>query len=152
MEQFWLLKSEPSTYSIGDLERDGSTLWEGVRNYQARNFMRDQMRVGDRVLFYHSSAEPSAVAGLARVQSCAKVDPTQFQAKSKYFDSKATKDNPIWFCPEIKFERKFKKLIAIEELRKIKKLASMELLKRGSRLSVQPVTKVEFETILAMDI
>lgn len=143
----WLLKTEPGSYSIDDLRREKTTAWSGVRNYQARNFMKD-MRPGDAVLFYHSSAEPAGIAGLAQVAAAAHPDETQFEKKGKYFDPKATKAKPIWFCVDAGFVKKFPRLIPLEELRKIKSLKDMILLRRGSRLSVQPVTEKDYETIL----
>lgn len=143
---YWLMKSEPVTYSIDALKRDGSTHWNGVRNYQARNFMQ-QMKVGDTILFYHSNCEPPGIAGLAKVAKAAYPDPSQFEKNGDYFDEKATKDKPRWFCPDIKFVQKFKELIPLEELRKIPALKDMLLLQRGSRLSVQPVTKTQFNAI-----
>lgn len=149
-KKYWLMKSEPSVFSITDLEKVDRTLWEGVRNYQARNFMMNDMNVGDEVLFYHSNAEPPGVAGIARVSKAAVPDPTVFDKKSEYFDQKATKEKPIWFCVEVQFVQKFKSLIPLDELRKNKKLAKMALLQKGSRLSVQPVTPAEFNEVLGM--
>ncbi len=144
----WLMKSEPDVFSILDLKKDGATLWTGVRNYQARNFMMNDMQVGDPVLFYHSSADPSGVAGLAQVSKIAQPDPTQFDKKNEdAFDPKATKDKPIWFCVEVKFVSVFKNFIPLEQLRTEKSLSSMLVLKKGQRLSIQPVTEKEFETV-----
>src|SRR5690606_27389126 len=112
-KNYWLMKSEPEVFSISDLERDGRTLWEGVRNYQARNFMMNDMKVGDEVLFYHSNAEPPGVAGIAQVSSAAVPDPTAFDKKSEYFEPKATKENPRWFCVEVKFVKKFKAVLPL---------------------------------------
>lgn len=141
------MKSEPEAYSIQSLKKDGATWWECVRNYQARNYMSQSMKVGDYVLFYHSNAEPSGVAGVARVSSAAAPDKTQFQKKSEYFDAKATVDKPIWFCVEIEFVSVFVKVISLEQLRAEKNLADMQVLKKGQRLSVQPVTAAEFEIV-----
>lgn len=153
-KKYWLMKSEPSVFSIDDLEKDGRTLWEGVRNYQARNFMMNDMSVGDDVLFYHSNAEPPGVAGVATVSRAAVPDPTVFDKKSEYFDPKATKEKPIWFCVEIKFSKKFKSILSLDEIRKNnqknKQLSKMALLQKGSRLSVQPVLPNEFKDILGM--
>lgn len=146
--KYWLMKSEPSTYSIENLEKDKTTMWEGVRNYQARNFMRDDMKIGDMILFYHSNANPSGIAGIAEVCSKAYPDPTQFDPKSKYFDSKSKKENPIWFLVDIKFKQKFRKLIPLETLKQEKQLKDMVLTQKGSRLSVQPVKEKEFRHIL----
>jgi len=144
---YWLVKSEPVTYGINALERDKETLWEGVRNYQARNFLQS-MEVGDLVLFYHSNAEPPGVAGVAAVSKTAVADPTQFKKNSDYYDEKATKDKPRWFCPTIKFKQKFAKLISIEMLREQKGLQKMQLLQRGNRLSVMPLTADEYRLVL----
>lgn len=144
---YWLVKSEKSVFSIDDLKRDGVTLWTGVRNYQARNFLKS-MTKGDEILFYHSVEEPVGIAGLAKLNKEAVPDPTQFDSKSDYFDPKATKDAPRWFCPEVKFVKKFKDILPLASLREEPKLKSMVLLKKGSRLSVQPVTMAEFKTIL----
>lgn len=145
----WLVKSEPDTYSIGDLEREKFTGWDSVRNYQARNYLR-AMQLGERVLFHHSVSEPHGVAGVATVSKLAYPDPTQFDKKSQCFDPKATKDSPRWWCPELKFAQKFTEPISLERLRQEPGLKAMELLKRGSRLSVQPVSDREFEIILAL--
>lgn len=145
----WLVKSEPESYSIDDLARDRRTAWTGVRNFQARNLMRDQMRVGDEVLFYHSSAEPTGVAGLARVASDAYPDPTQFDRDSEYYDEKATDDEPRWFLVDIEFVRKLPRVVILAEIRDAKSLADMPLVNR-SRLSVQPVDPGAFDTIVRM--
>ena len=145
----WLVKSEPESYSIDDLSRDGRTAWTGVRNFQARNLMRDQMRAGDEVLFYHSSAEPPGVAGVARVASAAYPDPTQFDRKSDYFDEKATQDEPRWFLVDVEFVRKLPRLVPLAEIRDTPALADMPLVNR-SRLSVQPVEPAAYDRILAM--
>ena len=129
--KYWLMKSEPSAYSIDDLERDGTTSWNGVRNFQARNFMRDEMKVGDEVLFYASSAEPSGVTGLAEVSVEGRPEPK----------------DPTWSMVDIRFVEKFPEIVPLETLRKTKGLEKMVLLQRGSRLSVQPVTKAEFDII-----
>jgi len=148
---YWLMKSEPNTYSIDDLanEKTKTTCWEGVRNYQARNMMRDKMKAGDLMLFYHSSANPAGVAGIAKIVKESYPDFTAFDPKSKYFDAKSDQGNPRWFMVDIKLVKKFKLLIAIDELRGIAALKNMVLF-NNSRLSVQPVTKKEFETIQAL--
>lgn len=133
------MKSEPSVYSIDDLARDGRTPWTGVRNYQARNYMRDAMRMGDLVFFYHSSAEPTGIAGLARVDSAPYPDPTQFDRDSPYFDPKAAPDKPVWFLVDVRFERKIEPILTLQEIRADPALADLPLLKPGQRLSVQPV-------------
>lgn len=145
--KFWLMKSEPDVFSIDDLKKNKTTLWEGVRNYQARNFMMNDMQVGDAVLFYHSSSDPSGVAGVAVISKAAIPDPTQFDKKSEYFEPKATKDKPIWFCTEVKFVTKFANFIPLEQIKKDKKLAGMMVIQKGSRLSIQPVEQKDFEYI-----
>ncbi len=122
-------------------------MWEGVRNYQARNFMTKEMKVGDWVLFYHSNAEPPGIAGIAKVSAAAKPDPTARKKNSPYFDPKATAENPIWECVTVSFVEKFPHLISLETLRAQKSLASMQVLKKGQRLSIQPVTPEEFKAI-----
>jgi predicted RNA-binding protein with PUA-like domain len=151
MANYWLMKSEPNVFSIDDLAAapGKTTHWDGVRNYKARNYMRDEMRVGDKVLFYHSNIDPSVV-GVARVAKAAYPDHTSWDRKSKYFDEKSSRDNPRWFMVDIKLERKFKRPLALAELRSVKALEDMVLLKKGVRLSVQPVRPAEFETILTL--
>lgn len=141
------MKTEPDVFSIDDLKNTKKSLWEGVRNYQARNFMVKDMQVGDGVLIYHSSADPSGVAGIATVSRTAIPDPTQFDKKSEYYDPKATKEKPIWFCVEVKFTTKFNSFIPLETLKHDPVLAEMLVLKKGSRLSIQPVSPAEFEHI-----
>lgn len=147
---YWLMKSEPDVYSIAHLERDRRSLWEGVRNYQARNFMTQAMKPGDLVLFYHSNAEPPGVAGLARVAGPAVADPTQFHRRSPYYDSKSTTEQPRWSCVPVEFVEKFREVLPLSKLRETPGLAGMALLQRGQRLSVQPVTSKEFEMIVKM--
>lgn len=141
--RYWLMKSEPDVFSIDHLKKDKTTWWEGVRNYQARNFM-NEMKPGDQVLFYHSNATPSGIAGLAEVSKDAVPDKQQFDKKSEYYDPKATKEKPIWFCVEIKYKNNFKKFISLEDIKHDPACSEMVLIKRG-RLSVQPVTKTEFD-------
>jgi predicted RNA-binding protein with PUA-like domain len=144
--KYWLMKSEPGEYSIDDLVRDTQSSWIGVRNYQARNFMRDEMRVGDGVLFYHSSCPEPGVAGLAQVATAAHPDKTQFDKKSKYFDEKSTLEAPRWQCVEVKIVRKTK-LLSLADIRANPALEDMTILKRGNRLSITPVTAHEWRTI-----
>ncbi|MFN8390638.1 MAG: EVE domain-containing protein [Bdellovibrionota bacterium] len=146
---YWLVKSEPDVYSIDDLARDKTTAWDCVRNYQARNYLKE-MAVKDSVLFYHSSTEPSGVVGLAQVVKLATADATQFDPKSDYYDPKATKAEPRWFAPELKHIQTFKEIVTLTELKKETALKGMVLLQRGSRLSVQPVTEKEFSKIIAL--
>jgi predicted RNA-binding protein with PUA-like domain len=144
----WLIKSEPDVFSIHDLAkaRNKTTHWEGVRNYQARNFLR-AMKKGDRALFYHSNATPSAVAGVVEIVREAYPDPNAWDAKSDYHDPKASPDNPIWSMVDVKLVAIYPREIPLDELRGVKALAGMELLRRGSRLSVTPVTPAQFRTI-----
>ncbi len=142
--KFWLMKCEPSAYSIDDLQRDGTTSWEGVRNYQARNFMRDEMRAGDKVLFYASNADPSGVTGIAEIRREAYADRFATQKGHKYFDPKATKEDPIWYMVDIGFVEKFPHIVPLDTLKEAPGLENMIVTKKGSRLSIQPVTKAEF--------
>lgn len=147
--QYWLVKTEPDVYSIDDLAREKKTLWTGVRNYQARNFLR-AMKRDDAVLIYHSNAEPPGVVGIAEVRTEDKPDPTQFDSQSEYFDSKATKEEPRWFCPELSIVRKLARQVPLEELRRNTSLSGFILLQKGSRLSVIPVSEKHFRAIIAM--
>ena len=143
------MKSEPSVYGITDLARDRYTLWEGVRNYQARNFMRE-MSVGDRVLFYHSNADVVGIVGVARVRSAAKADPTQFDVRSEYFDAGAKREDPRWSAVEVEFESKFSVAVTLDDLRSHPALVSMMILRKGNRLSVTPVTADECAVVIAL--
>ncbi|OHB25776.1 MAG: EVE domain-containing protein [Parcubacteria group bacterium RIFOXYD2_FULL_52_8] len=143
----WLMKTDVGDYSIDDLKRDKKTAWVGVRNYQARNYMRDQMQVGDLIFFYHSIADPSGIAGVAKVASKPYPDPTQFDKKSKYYDPKATKEKPIWFLVDIAFVKKFKRFVSLEEIKVNPKLAGIMVAQKGCRLSVQPVSAEHFKVI-----
>lgn len=149
--RYWLMKSEPSDVSIDDLASiSGQTVaWYGVRNYQARNFMRDQMRVGDKVFFYHSSCEQPGIAGIAEVSKLAYPDVTQFDPDSKYFDAKATPENPRWFNVDVRLVRKTR-LLSIKELRSHPELASMRILQKGNRLSITPVDPAEWSFIMGI--
>ncbi len=147
--QYWLLKTEPTAYSIGDLKKDKKTAWEGVRNYQARNFMR-AMKKGDLALFYHSSCEVPGVYGIAKVVAAAHADATQFNKKDSHYDSKATKAKPIWECVDVGFVKALKEPVTLVAIKREPKLRSMALLQPGSRLSVQPVAKEQFEYIVKM--
>lgn len=152
MAGMWLLKSEPDEFSIADLERVGREPWTGVRNYQARNFMRDDMAIGDFVLFYHSNCATPGVAGIGRVASAAYPDPTQFDPDSAYFDPAAKADAPRWLLVDIAFERELKRIISLQELRaQAEQLGDFALLRRGNRLSVLPVTAEQYRHILAME-
>lgn len=146
--KYWLMKSEPDVFGIDDLKKDKTTWWNGVRNYQARNYMMKDMQVGDLVLFYHSNAEPPGIAGLAEVTKLAAPDTEQFDKKSEYFDPKATKEKPIWFCVQVGFLKKFDQLISLQELREDSAVKEMLVLQKGSRLSIQPVEKKHFDYLL----
>ncbi|CAM6001095.1 unnamed protein product [Sphagnum balticum] len=143
------MKSEPDVFSFDDLKRKGRTRWDGVRNYVARNYMMRDMKVGDEVLFYHSNADPSGVAGLATVSALAEPDISQFDKKSEYYDPKATKEKPRWYCVEVKYQSALPRLVSLHEIKADKKLKDMVLLHQ-SRLSVQPVTAEEFRYICKM--
>jgi len=149
--RYWLMKSEPSDVSIDDLAKmpNQTVAWYGIRNYQARNFMRDQMNVGDKVLFYHSSCAEPGIAGLAKVSKRAYPDATQFERKNKYFDPKATPENPRWVNVDVKLVKKTR-LLPLTELRRHPELANMRLLQRGNRLSITPVDPGEYEFILSL--
>lgn len=149
-KRFWLLKSEPTCYSIDNLQKDGTTFWSGVRNYQARNYMRDDMEPGDGVLFYHSSADPTGVAGIAEVVSEGYPDHTALDPEDDHYDPKSTPGNPIWMMVDVKFVRKFKELIPLSELKETPGLEKMMVIQRGSRLSVQPVTEEEWKIVTKM--
>ena len=147
---YFLVKTEPNVFSIDDLKNKKLEPWDGVRNYQARNIMRDDMKVGDKVLFYHSNADPPGVTGICKVASKPYPDPSQFDPKSKYFDPKSDPDNPRWLLVEMAFVKKFKRIIPLAELKEYPELASMRLLQKGNRLSVMPVEKSEFEFIVGL--
>lgn len=144
--QYWLMKCEPNVYSIDDLARDHTTSWEGVRNYQVRNFMRT-MQVGDKAFFYHSNAKPSGVAGIMEVAKTAYPDPFAQIPGHKYFDPKATPQNPIWLSVDMRFVKKAREVIAIQHLRSIPELSGLMILQPGSRLSITPITEAEFRYI-----
>jgi predicted RNA-binding protein with PUA-like domain len=147
----WLMKSEPEAFSIDDLARKGREPWDGVRNYQARNFMRDGMRVGDGVFFYHSNCAVPGIVGIAEVASDAYPDPSQFDPKSKYFDPASSRDQPRWSLVDVKFVRRLKRTIALDELKTHPELASMPLLRKGNRLSVMPVEAAHWHFIIGLE-
>jgi predicted RNA-binding protein with PUA-like domain len=149
-KRYWLMKVEPSAYSIDDLARDGETCWEGVRNYQARNILRDDIQVGDGVLFYASNADPTGVAGVAEVSRAGYPDHFSWDRKHSYYDPKSDPDNPTWFMVDIRFVEKFPAVVSLAELKAAKALKDMMVTKRGMRLSVQPVKPAEFKAVLAM--
>jgi predicted RNA-binding protein with PUA-like domain len=149
---YWLLKTEPTSYSFSDLmaEPDRTTGWDGVRNFQARNFLRDQIQVGDGILVYHSSADPPCIAGIAEVVRAAHPDPTAFDRKAGHYDPKSDPSNPTWYQVSIKGVRAIEPPLGLPFLKTIADLGRMELLRKGSRLSVQPVTEAEWKTILSL--
>jgi predicted RNA-binding protein with PUA-like domain len=149
-KRYWLMKSEPDAYSIDDLARDGVTPWEGVRNYQARNLLRDELRVGDGVLFYHSSTQPPGVAGLAEVVHESYPDRTAFAPASPYFDAKSTPDAPRWFVVDVQFVERFAAVVPLAVLQTTPGLEDMRVTKKGMRLSVQPVTAEEWDIVVAL--
>lgn len=147
--KYWLMKSEPDVYSIDHLERDGTESWEGVRNYQARNFLRD-MAVGDLAIFYHSSAKPPGAAGVCKISREAYPDNTQSDKKSKYYDPKSKKEDPRWSMVDVSFVEKFKEPVSLKALKDDPELEGMRVTQKGSRLSVQPVDKAHFKRVLKM--
>ena len=151
--RYWLVKSEPDVFSIDDLQRVGTEPWNGVRNYQARNFMRDGMRVGDGILFYHSNAKVPGIVGIARVASEAYPDETQFDPDSEYFDPKASRENPRWMLVDVAFERKLGDVIALEQIKQHADALGegFPLTSRGNRLSVFPVTAAQWDYLLALE-
>lgn len=148
--RYWLVKSEPGVYSIEDLERDGETAWDGVRNYEARNTMRDDMHVGDGVLFYHSNADPVGVAGMAEVSREAYPDHTQFDPESPYHDPKSDPDSPRWVMVDLRFVHRFDQVVPLSEVKADPRFAGMPLVQKGQRLSVLPVERKHFELIVRM--
>jgi len=148
--KYWLMKSEPEAFSIDDLMKKSkqTSCWDGVRNYQARNMLRDQIKKGDLILFYHSSCQPPGIVGIAEVVRESYPDFTAFDLESKYYDPKSHEDNPRWFMVDVKLKEKFKHMITLHELKNIPQLENMQLLRRGNRLSVMPVTAEEWQAIL----
>lgn len=151
-DRFWLVKSEPNCFSIDDLAaaKGKQTYWDGVRNYQARNMLRDQMKLGDRVLFYHSNAKPPSIVGLAEVVREGYPDTTAFDPSHQHYDPRSQPDKPTWYMVDLKLVRKFARPLPLPELRQVSQLSGMELLRRGSRLSVQPVSPQQFKTVLRL--
>lgn len=150
---YWIMKSEPSAFSIDDLAKRPMQTehWDGVRNYQARNMLRDQMQVGDQALFYHSSCEVPGIVGLVEIVKAAYPDKSAFNPESKYYDSRSTPDNPRWFMVDVKLIKKFQNVISLNELKQIHSLADMPLLRKGNRLSIMPVTEKEWEIIMKIN-
>ena len=151
-QRYWLLKSDPETFGLAELARAPGrrTRWDGVRNFQARNLLRDELAVRDGALFYHSQAAPPAVVGIARVVRAGYPDPTQFDRKSSYYDPAAEPAEPRWYCVDIELERELERPVTLDELRERPELESMALLRRGNRLSVQPVSVSEWKAILGL--
>jgi len=149
--QYWLMKSEPDTYSIDDLQSFGVDHWDGIRNYQVRNFFRDTMQVGDKAFFYHSNCKQPAIVGTMEIASEAYPDHTAFDPSEKYFDRKSDPDNPRWLMVDVRYLRHLDRMITLGELRQQKQIADMKLLQRGNRLSVLPLSKKEWQYILEME-
>ena len=148
---YWLMKSEPDCYSIDDLKKDKVEMWDGTRNYQVRNMMRDEMRAGDLALFYHSNAgDETGVVGTMKIVKEAYPDPTQFDPKSDHPDPKSDPENPRWLCVDVKFQKKFKEPITLKELKLDPKFADMTVVQKGNRLSVMPVNKKHYERVLKL--
>jgi predicted RNA-binding protein with PUA-like domain len=146
-KRYWLMKSEPDVYSIEDLEKQGTTHWEGVRNYQARNTMRDDMKIGDEVLFYHSNTKPPGVVGIAKVCKESYPDHTAFETSSNYYDAKSDLDSPRWFMVDVEYVSTFKRKVSLNELKEMPGLENMLVIRKGMRLSVQEVSKDEFRIV-----
>ena len=149
--QFWLMKSEPETYSIDDLKEFQTDHWDGIRNYQVRNFFRDQMKIGDKAFFYHSNCKEPGIVGLMEIASEAYPDHTAFDSKEKYFDAKSDPENPRWLMLDVNYIRHTKRNITLSELRDHSSIKEMRLLQKGNRLSVIPMTKREWEYILGLE-
>ncbi len=149
-KKYWLMKCEPAAYTIANLRRDGRTSWEGVRNYQARNFMRDEMQEGDGVLFYTSNADPSGVCGLATIARAGYPDHLSWKKGHKYFDAASSQDKPLWFMVDITFEEEFAATVSLELLKATPGLEDMTVIQKGSRLSVQPATKGEYDIVVRL--
>ncbi len=148
-QKYWLMKSEPDTYSIDDLERDQVNMWEGCRNYTVRNFMRDQMEVGDLAFFYHSNADPTGIVGVMRIARTAYPDPTQFDPASDYHDPKSPPENPRWLAVDVEFIEKWDQPLTLKEIKADPELSGMLVAQRGQRLSIMPVTATEWSSVKA---
>lgn len=147
---YWLMKSEPNVYSIDDLKRDGSTCWDGVRNYQARNIMRDEMKIGDRVFFYHSNIKPMGIYGVAEVVREGYPDDSAFDPDDPHYDPKSDPNNPTWMMVDIAYVGAFQAPVTLDTLKQTPRLEKMKVIQRGSRLSVQPVSPEEWDIVVAM--
>lgn len=148
---YWLMKSEPDVFSIDDLAKAGREQWDSIRNYQARNMMRDDMRIGDEIFFYHSSCKEPGVVGIAKVASKPYPDPTQFNKKSNYFDATSDKENPRWMLVDVEYVRKLSRTISLTEIKAEKSLADMILTRKGNRLSIMPVEKKHWNKVLSLE-
>lgn len=149
--RYWLMKSEPDVYGFDDLKKEKTDHWDGIRNFQARNFMRDQMEKGDLAFFYHSNCVEPGIAGIMKIHNPAYPDFTAFDPKQKYYDAKSDPSNPRWYMVDVKYLRKLKRLVTLRELKLHKTLADMRLLKRGNRLSILPIEKKEWDYILNLE-
>ena len=147
---FWLMKNEPEDYNIDDLERDKTEPWEGIRNYQVRNMIRDDMRIGDHAFFYHSNCETPGIYGQMSICKEAYVDHTAFDKKAKYYDPKSKKDTPRWLMVDVMFKKKFKKIVTLKDLKSYKELADMRVVQRGNRLSITKLEKAEWNFIIKL--
>ncbi len=148
---YWLLKSEPGEFSIDDMERAGVEPWDGVRNYQARNWMRDDMKVGDQAFFYHSNCKEPAIVGIVSIASEGYPDPTQFDPKDKHYDPKSTPDDPRWYLVDVRFERRLRRPIGLRELKTRAELVGLPLVRKGNRLSVMPVDPEQWAFLLELE-
>jgi len=148
---YWLMKSEPDAYSIDDLARDGREPWDGIRNYQARNMMRDDMAIGDEAFFYHSNCKEPGIVGIMRIASAPYPDPTQFDPDSKYYDPKSSEDDPRWCLVDVEFVRKLDRTITLAELKEHPRLDGMILTRKGNRLSIMPVEEAHRDLILTLE-
>lgn len=150
--KYWLMKSEPEAYSFEDLknEDDKTTHWDGIRNYQARNFMMKDMEIGDKVLFYHSNCKVPSIVGLAVISSASFPDHTAWDPDSKYFDPKSTPDNPRWHMVNVTFEKDLQRSVSLKEIKDTPELSNMKLVQRGQRLSIQPLTQIEYDLVVKM--
>ena len=148
---YWLMKSEPDVYSIDDLQRDRREKWDCIRNYQARNMMRDEMKAGDQAFFYHSACEEPGIVGIVKIASKAYPDPTAFDPEDRHFDPKSDPGNPRWYLVDVKYVRKLKRTISLAELKTHESLDGMVLLRRGNRLSIMPVSKSEWDYVLSLE-
>jgi len=148
---YWLMKSEPEAFGIDDLERVRLEPWDGIRNYQARNFIRDRMQPGDLALFYHSNANPTGIAGIMNIAGPPRPDPTAFDPEAKYYDPKSQPENPRWYLVDVRFKRKLRRIITLAELRACPELSNMQLLRKGNRLSIMPIEENHWRTILDLE-